>query len=121
MTSTDKSAAQRAELAKRIVGVERQEDEFSELRNSYRRSLELFHEQFHSVSRRRESCRHEQAQSGSRAAQQALAAAQDLLFQLDRYVDASLEEIDQTSSQVRQSLDDEREKLIAEKDGLPWE
>jgi ABC-type transporter Mla subunit MlaD len=60
-------------------------------------------------------------QSGSRAAQQELAATQDLLYQVDRYVDASLEELDRTSSQVRQSLDDEREKLIAEKNGLPWE
>lgn len=119
--SADKSANERFELTNQIAYVERQEDEFSELRNDYQRSLERFHEQFHELTRRRESALHEQLRSGSRSAQKELEARQEMLFQVNRYVDDSLLELEQASSQVRQSLDDERERLIRERDALPWE
>ncbi|SFL89117.1 hypothetical protein SAMN04515692_11629 [Leifsonia sp. CL147] len=40
---------------------------------------------------------------------------------MDRYVNDAAEEFEQVNSQVRRSLDDERERLIREKGELPWE
>ena len=117
--SADKSARERAELGRQIEQVERQEDEFSERRASYARSLEQFREQFHAVGRDRESSLGERMQAGDTGAQHE--ARQELLWQVDRYVEETSEELEQTGSQVRQSLDDEREKLMAERNGLPWE
>ncbi|WP_090041813.1 MULTISPECIES: hypothetical protein [unclassified Leifsonia] len=119
--SGDRSANERFELTAQIARIEQREDEFSELRNSYQRSLETFHEQFHSVARRRESSLHENLRSGSIAAHRELEARQDLLFQVDRYVEESVDELEWASSQVRQSLDDERQRLIRDKGALPWE
>lgn len=119
--SVDRSANERFELTTRIAQVERREDEFSELRNIHQRSLERFHEQFRTVAGGRESSLHESMRSGNDAAQRELEAQQQLLFQVDRYVEDSVAELTWTSSQVRQSLDDERECLIRERNELPWE
>lgn len=119
--SADKSASERRELDVRIRGVETQEDEFSDLRNGYQQSLERFHQQFQSVSRRREAALHRSMQAGSSVAQRELERQQELFFQVDRYVRDSIEEFEQVSSRVRQSLDDERERLIRERGELPWE
>lgn len=110
--SADRSANERVELTAQIAQVERREDEFSEVRGAYQRSLEQFQEQFHAVARRRESSL---SDPGERAAQQ------ELLFHVDRYVEESSEELTRVSSQVRLALDDERERLMRERNALPWE
>lgn len=102
--SADRSANERFELTAQIAHVERREDEFSELRGAYQRSLDRFREQFHRVTRQREGD-----------------AQQELLFHVDRYVGESSDELTRVSSQVRLALDDERERLIRERNALPWE
>ncbi|WP_434318492.1 hypothetical protein [Leifsonia sp. P73] len=119
--SVDRSMNDRCELTARIAEVERREDEVAGVRNEYQRSLERFHEEFRSVGRRRESSLHESMQSGSSGAQRELEAQQLLLFQVDRYVADSVAELEWTSSQARRSLDDERERLIRQRNDLPWE
>ena len=119
--SVDASANERFELDVRIGSVERQVNELSDLRNGYQRSLEHFHAQFRSVSRRRESSLHESMQAGSSVAHRELEEQQELLFHINRYVDDSAEAFDQLNSQVRQALDDERQRLIRAKGELPWE
>lgn len=107
--SADRSANVRFELTAEIAQVERREDEFSELRSAYERSLERFREQFHSVTRRRESPLSDRQEQ------------QELLFHVDRYVGDSSEELAQVNSQVRAALDDERERLLRDRNALPWE
>ena len=119
--SADRSAAQRAELGRQIEQVQRQEDEFSEARQRYERSLEQFREQFHAVGRDRESSLGERMQSGDSGAQHELEARRDLLMRVDRYVEETSEELEQTRLRVRQSFDDELEKLAQERTALPWE
>jgi chromosome segregation ATPase len=119
--SGDRSADERFALTERIAAVERREDEVAALRNEYQRSLERFHDEFRSVARRRESSLHESMQTGNSAAQRELEAHQQLLFQVDRYVEDAAAELSWTSSRVRQTLDDEREALIRERSELPWE
>ena len=119
--SGDKSATERAALDRQIERVERQEEEFSERRAGYARSVEQFREQFHAVGRDRETSLGERMHAGDSGAQHELQACHQLLSQIDRYVDETVDEVERTSSQVRQSSDDEREKLIAERNVLPWE
>jgi len=119
--SADRSANERFELTNQIAYLERQEDEFSELRKGYRRSLETFQEQFHSIARRREAALHERMRSGSSAAQRELETRQEMLFRADRYVAESAEALEQASSHVRQSFDAERQRLTEERNALPWE
>ena len=110
--SADRSANERFELTTQIAHVERREDEFSELRGAYQRSLDRFREQFHQVTRRRESSVSDPRERD---------AQQEVLFHVDRYVEESSEELTRVSSQVRLALDDERERLIRERNALPWE
>lgn len=117
----DKSATQRAALDRQIERVERQEDEFSQARQRYERSLEQFREQFHAVGRDRESSLGERLHLGDSGVQHELEARHDLLVQVDRYVDETSEEIEQTRSRIRQSFDDELEELAKERNALPWE
>lgn len=105
--SVDKSATERADLNRQIERVERQEGDFSEARERYERSLEQFREQFRAVGRDREASFGE--------------GHQELLSQVDRYVQETAEEVERVRSRIRQSSDDRREKLIAERNGLPWE
>ncbi|SEH55166.1 MULTISPECIES: hypothetical protein [unclassified Leifsonia] len=119
--SADKSARERAELDWQIERVERQEDEFSEARQRYERSLEQFREQFHAVGRHRESSLGERMQAGDTGAQHELETRQELLWQVHRYVEETSEELEQTRSRVRRSFDDELDKLAKERNALPWE
>ncbi len=102
--SADKSAAQRAALDRQIEQAERQEVEFSEARHRYERSLEQFREQFHAVGRDRESSRGERMQAGDSGVQHELEARRDLLVKVDRYVEETSEELEQTRSRIRQSF-----------------
>jgi hypothetical protein len=119
--SSDKSAKQRSELTQKIAAVEGREDAFAELRNAYRQSLERFHQQFHAVTRRREASLHGQAAAGRADTREALNAQSELVTRVDRYVEETAEELDQASSRIRSALDTERERLIAERNTLPWE
>ena len=119
--SADRSAAQRAELGRQIERVERQEDEISESRGNYARSLEQFREQFRAVGRDRGSSLGERMRAGDSSAQRELEACNDLLLQVDRYVEETSEELEQTRSRIRQSFDDELENLAKERNALPWE
>ncbi len=119
--SVDRSAAQRAELGRQIERVERQEDEFSERRNGYERSLEQFRERFHAVGRDREWSRGERMQPGDSGVQHELESRRALLMEVDRYVEETSEELEQTRSRIRQSFDDELENLAKERNALPWE
>ncbi|NUU05068.1 hypothetical protein [Leifsonia sp. C5G2] len=118
--SADRSATERAELNGQIQRVERQEDEFSEARQRYEGSLEQFREQFHAVGRDRESSLRERIEAGDRGVQHELEVRNDLLLRIDRYVEETSEELEQTRSRVRQSFDDELEKLAKERNALPW-
>lgn len=119
--SVDKSATQRAELDRRIERVEQQEEEFSQVRDHYERSLEQFREQFHAVGRDREWALQERVGAGDTGAQQELEARQELLSKLDRYVHETAEEVEDLRRQIRQSFDDDLEKLATERNELPWE
>ncbi|MEN2741325.1 hypothetical protein ABCS02_26370 [Microbacterium sp. X-17] len=118
--SADRSANERFRLTAEIAHVERREDEFSEFRDAYERSLEQFRQQFHSVTRRLESVLSRDPHPNS-AARQEHEAQHELLFHVDRYVQESVEELAWTSTQVRMPLHDERERLIRERNALPWE
>ncbi|KQR51256.1 hypothetical protein ASF88_18980 [Leifsonia sp. Leaf336] len=117
----DRSATERAELGRQIERVEWQEDEFSEARQRYERSVEQFRERFHAVGRDRESSLGERMQAGDSSVQHELEARRDLLVRVDRYVEETSEELEQTRSRVRQSFDDELELLAKERNALPWE
>jgi hypothetical protein len=44
-----------------------------------------------------------------------------VLLKVDRYVEETAEEVEQLRPRVRQSFDDELEKLAKERNALPWE
>lgn len=117
----DKSAQERADLTRRIEQVEQREDEFWQGMRNYEYSLEQFREQFHAVGRDRDSQLEEPFRSGECGAQRELEERQALGSELNRYVDGAREALEETSPQIRQSFADEREKLITERNGLPWE
>jgi hypothetical protein len=87
------------------------EEEFSESWRNYERSLEEFRGRFHAVGRGREASLGE----GEGAARR------ELLSRIDRYVQETAAEVEDTGSRVRRSLDADREALVAERNGLPWE
>ena len=50
-----------------------------------------------------------------------LADTQSLIQQVKNYVDVQMDELEKVSRQTRNAMEEEREKLIKERNSLPWE
>lgn len=119
--SKDKSAEERAAVNRKIARVEQDEDEFVQHWRNYETSLEQFRERFHAVGRERDGLLGQRLQSGDGGAQRELQVRQEFGVLINRYVDGAVDALEETSPRVREIFAGERERLIAERDGLPWE
>lgn len=117
----DKNENLRQELDNEVKKVEMREDDFIQLRNRFERSLEDFKMNFRNLSYQNSDLLENAANAGSKRAINELEESQMLTFKVDKYVNSQLEELSNTSKTIRKSLNDKREKLIKERNNLPWE
>lgn len=116
----DKSEEERQELHKKILQVEQKEDEFMILKRQYENSLENFATDFQYLTTQMENLLYEHPQNVT-ALSQDLADTQFLNQQVKNYVDVQMDALGKLSHQTRNTLEEEREKLIKERNSLPWE
>ena len=90
----DKSEKERQELHEKILQVEQKEDEFMLLKRQYENSLGNFATDFQYLTTQMETLLYEHVQ---------------------------MDELGKLSHQTRNAMEEEREKLIKERNSLPWE
>ena len=112
---TDKSEKERQELHEKILQVEQKEDEFMLLKRQYENSLGNFATDFQYLTTQIEHPQNAAALSRD------LADTQSLNQQVKNYVDVQMDELGKLSHQTRNAMEEEREKLIKERNSLPWE
>ncbi|KXT70059.1 hypothetical protein SGODD07_01672 [Streptococcus gordonii] len=117
---TDKSEKERQELHKKIIQVEQKEDEFMALKRQYETSLGNFAMDFQYLTAKMENLLYEHPQSPA-ALSRELAEAQSLNQQARNYVEEQIDNLEKVSRRTRKNLEEEREKLIKERNSLPWE
>ena len=117
---TDKSEKERQEHHEKILQVEQKEDEFMLLKRQYENSLGNFATDFQYLTTQMENLLYEHPQNAT-ALSRDLADAQSLNQQVKNYVDVQMDELGKLSHQTRNAMEEEREKLIKERNSLPWE
>ena len=117
----DKNKTRRQDLENDIKKVESKEDDIVQLRNQFERTLEDFQMKFRHLSRQNNDLLENTANSGSKRAVNELEESQMFTLKVDRYVNTQLKELSNTDKTIRKSLNDEREKLLKERNNLPWE
>ena len=117
---TDKSEKERQELHEKILQVEQKEDEFMLLKRQYENSLGNFATDFQYLTTQMETLLYEHPQNATTLSRD-LADTQSLNQQVKNYVDVQMDELEKVSRQTRNAMEEEREKLIKERNSLPWE
>ena len=116
----DKSAKERGELTRQIYRLEMREDGFLSLKKKYEKKLLDFQIDFQQLSNEIEALLLERT-LGNPDNYRDMEGARDLNQQVAQYVVQHLLELDEKSSVIRNRLEKEREKLIEERNDLPWE
>ncbi|WP_251423530.1 MULTISPECIES: hypothetical protein [Lactococcus] len=117
----DISANKRFELGLKIQAIELKDENFSQMRRSYERSLEHFQSNFVRLSSESEESLYMTLQAGNQGVTQILERNQEITQRLNQYVIDQMEDLDMITRRIRQMFDDEREELIRERNQLPWE
>ena len=115
----DKSEKERQALYEKILKVDQKEDEFMTMKRQYEISLANFAD-FQYLTTRMEHLLYEHPQS-SAALSRDLSETQYLNRQVKNYVDVQMDELGKLSRQTRKTMEEERDKLTKERNGLPWE
>ena len=117
----DINSDRRSELERDIREIERKEDEFVQMKNQFDRSLEQFYQNFQRLSYQNEALLQKDVSLGNQKTANDLQEHQVLTQHMSRYVASQLEALNHAARQVRQSMNDEREDLLGERNHLPWE
>ncbi|MDR0299119.1 MAG: hypothetical protein LBI13_03435 [Streptococcaceae bacterium] len=83
--------------------------------------LENFNRQFQQLSAQYDEISYQQVTKGSQKAQEEFELNQELNQRMRNYISEQSEEINLTYSCIRQTADDDIEKLHKERNALPWE
>ena len=112
----DINEKERDRLFHQIVQLEHEEDEVRNLKKRREQSLENFFEQFRNIS-----INTEQRLSVNVQNQRFIQETRELELKVEQYVNNQLDGFDYEAKQLLKDIDMKNEKLIHERNSLPWE
>lgn len=116
----DKSEKERSTLTRKIIELEEKEDDFKLLQKRHENRVLYLAEQFEQLSSDVDSLLTESDMSTQFRIQE-LENNQELRRQMSEYVQTHFDDIEKWSQSIRRNTDEQRDKLISERNRLPWE
>lgn len=116
----DKSEKERSTLTRKIIELEEKEDDFKLLQKRHENRVLYLAEQFEQLSSGVDSLLTESDMSTQFRIQE-LENNQELRHQMSEYVQIHFDDIEKLSQSFRRNTDEQRDKLISERNQLPWE
>lgn len=116
----DKSEKERSTLTRKIIELEEKEDDFKLLQKRHENRVLYLAEQFEQLSSGVDSLLKESDMSTQFRIQE-LENNQELRRQMSEYVQTHFDDIEKWSQSIRRNTDEQRDKLISERNRLPWE
>lgn len=116
----DKSEKERSTLTRKIIELEEKEDDFKLLQKRHENRVLYLAEQFEQLSSGVDSLLTESDMSTQFRIQE-LENNQELHHQMAEYVQIHFDDIEKLSKSFRRNTDEQRDKLISERNQLPWE
>lgn len=116
----DKSEKERSTLTRKIIELEEKEDDFKLLQKRHENRVLYLAEQFEQLSSGVDSLLTESDMSTQFRIQE-LENNQELRRQMSEYVQTHFDDIEKWSQSIRRNTDEQRAKLISERNRLPWE
>ena len=116
----DKSEKERSTLTRKIIELEEKEDDFKLLQKRHENRVLYLAEQFVQLSSGVDSLLTESDMSTQFRIQE-LENNQELRRQMSEYVQIHFDDIEKLSQSFRRNTDEQRDKLISERNQLPWE
>ena len=116
----DKSEKERSTLTRKIIELEEKEDDLKLLQKRHENRVLYLAEQFEQLSSGVDSLLKESDMSTQFRIQE-LENNQELRRQMSEYVQIHFDDIEKWSQLIRRNTDEQRDKLISERNRLPWE
>lgn len=116
----DKSEKERNALTRKIIELEEKEDDFKLLQKRHEDRVVHLAEQFEQLSFDVDSILSSSDMSSSYGIK-SLESNQELRHQMAEYVQNHFDDIEKMSKSFRRNTDEQRDKLILERNQLPWE
>lgn len=116
----DKSEKERNALTRKIIELEEKEDDFKLLQKRHEDRVVHLAEQFEQLSFDVDSILSSSDMSSSYRIK-SLESNQELRHQMAEYVQNHFDDIEKMSKSFRRNTDEQRDKLISERNQLPWE
>lgn len=116
----DKSEKERSTLTRKIIELEEKEDDLKLLQKRHENRVLYLVEQFEQLSSGVDSLLKESDMSTQFRIQE-LENNQELRRQMSEYVQIHFDDIEKWSQSIRRNTDEQRDKLISERNRLPWE
>lgn len=116
----DKSEKERSTLTRKIIELEEKEDDFKLLQKRHENRVLYLAEQFEQLSSGVDSLLTESDMSTQFRIQE-LENNQELRRQMSEYVQIHFDDIEKLSQSFRRNTDEQRDKLISERNQLTWE
>ncbi|MBP2622982.1 cingulin [Streptococcus oricebi] len=116
----DKNEEKRQKLSRKILDLERKEDDFAGLKRRRERSLENFYRDFDHLAKQ-ERALLEAGELAHVHKGRDMEEQHYLAQKVRAYVERSLAELAELKERLGHSLEEGREKLIKERNDLPWE
>lgn len=116
----DKSEKERSTLTRKIIELEEKEDDFKLLQKRHENRVLYLAEQFEQLSSGVDSLLTESDMSTQFRIQE-LENNQELRRQMSEYVQIHFDDIEKLNQSFRRNTDEQRDKLISERNQLPWE
>ena len=116
----DKSEKERSTLTRKIIELEEKEDDFKLLQKRHENRVLYLAEQFEQLSSGVDSLLTESDMSTQFRIQE-LENNQELRRQMSEYVQTHFDDIEKWNQSIRRNTDEQRDKLISERNRLPWE
>lgn len=116
----DKSEKERNALTRKIIELEEKEDDFKLLQKRHEDRVVHLAEQFEQLSFDVDFILSSSDMSSSYRIK-GLESNQELRHQMAEYVQNHFDDIEKMSKSFRRNTDEQRDKLISERNQLPWE
>jgi len=116
----DKSEKERNALTRKIIELEEKEDNFKLLQKRHEDRVVHLAEQFEQLSFDVDSILSSSDMSSSYRIK-GIESNQELRHQMAEYVQNHFDDIEKMSKSFRRNTDEQRDKLISERNQLPWE
>ena len=116
----DKSEKERSTLTRKTIELEEKEDDLKLLQKRHENRVLYLAEQFEQLSSGVDSLLKESDMSTQFRIQE-LENNQELRRQMSEYVQIHFDDIEKWSQSIRRNTDEQRDKLISERNRLPWE